>query len=270
MKILNGAEVAEFIKERQARQVRALKQAHNVFPHLAIIRTNPDTVVDSYMKLKQSYGDDIGVEVSVHTINQADALAAITSLNNDQTVHGIIVQLPLPDPAQTTELLDTVALSKDVDGLATDTSYEAPTPLAIQWLLAAYNTDLKDKTIAVVGQGRLVGAPLSHSLEISGNNVLRIDSSTPDMADKITQADIIISAVGKPGLITNAMLKDKAVVVDAGVATDNNGLIGDVAEDVRTRDDIAITPEKGGVGPLTVCALFENVLKSATAAGQSV
>ncbi len=97
MKLLNGAELGEFIKERQARQVRGLRQAHGIAPHLAIIRTNPSAVVDRYMKLKQGYGNDIAIEVTVYTIDQSEAVELIHTLNKDETVHGIIVQLPLPE-----------------------------------------------------------------------------------------------------------------------------------------------------------------------------
>src|SRR3989344_5120035 len=109
MKILNCSELAGFIKQRQAQQVRALRQAHGVNPRLAIIRTNPDPVVDSHMKLKQSYGEDILINVDVHTVDQNQANATINKLNSDPSVHGIIVQIPLPDPAQTDEILNSVA-----------------------------------------------------------------------------------------------------------------------------------------------------------------
>src|SRR6266568_3675340 len=108
MKLLNGRELAEFIKERQAHEVRGLRQAHQVIPKLAIIRTNPDPVVDSYMRLKQTYGEDILIEVDIHTIKQSEAPQRIKQLNADPSVHGIIVQIPIPDPTQTTEILDTV------------------------------------------------------------------------------------------------------------------------------------------------------------------
>src|SRR5690606_39271927 len=108
-------ELAGFIQERQAHDVRGLRQAHGVVPLLAIVRTNPDPVVDSYMKLQQGYGEEIQVEVDVHTVNQSDALAKIHELNTDPSVHGIIVQIPLPDPSQTDEILNAVAASKDVD-----------------------------------------------------------------------------------------------------------------------------------------------------------
>lgn len=266
MKSLNGADLAGFIQERQARQVRALRQAHNTIPHLAIIRTNPDPVVDSYMKLKQTYGRDVLIGVAVHTIDQSQAIARIRELNEDEAVHGIIVQLPVPDTGQTEEILNTVATNKDVDGLATQTDFDPATPLSISWLLAGYNIELKNRQILIIGQGRLVGKPLARLWQTSGYNVHTADRKTDNLAELARTSDIIVCATGQPGLITANMIKPDAVIVDAGVATDSNGLIGDVAPDVRELPNITITPEKGGVGPLTVCALFENVIRAAQTA----
>lgn len=264
MKILNGSELAGFIKQRQAQQVRALRQAQGVNPKLAIIRTNPDPVVDSYMKLKQSYGEDILIDVDVHTVDQKKAVETIKNLNSDVSVHGIIVQIPLPDPSQTDEILNTVAPEKDVDGLNINTKFDPATPMAISWLLAGYNIDLASgKQLVIVGHGRLVGRPLAKLWQTSGYNVIIADLKTDNLAEVTKRADVIVCATGKPGLITAEMVKPSAVIVDAGVATDSNGLVGDVAPDVRDLPDITITPEKGGVGPLTVCALFENVIRSA-------
>lgn len=263
MKSLNGRELAEYIMERQAGNVRALRQAHGIVPKLAIVRTNPDPVVDSYMRIKQSYGADILVDVDVHTIDQKNAVETVQMLNNDPTVHGIIVQIPLPDVSQTTEVLNTVTAQKDVDGLAEVSKYDPPTPLAITWLLAGYNIDLQGKHIVIVGHGRLVGKPLYKIWQSSGLDVTVVDKQTQDLADQISRADILVTATGVPSLISANMVNPKVVIVDAGVATDSNGLVGDVAADVRDLPDIAITPEKGGVGPLTVTALFENVITAA-------
>ncbi len=265
MKLLNGKDLADFIKERQLHQVRGLVQARGVQPKLAIIRTNPDPVVDSYMRLKQGYGEDIGIEVDVHTIDQSEAIQRIQELNQDDSVHGIIVQIPLPDPLQTTEVLNAVAAQKDVDGLAAETTFDPATPMAINWLLAGYNVDLLGKQIVVVGYGRLVGRPLVSMWEQSELLVQVADRKTPheELVELTRNADILVCATGVPGLITKDMVKPDAVIVDAGVATDSNGLVGDIAPDVRELTDIKITPEKGGVGPLTVCALFDNVIRSA-------
>jgi len=263
MKILNGRELAEFIKERQAHEVRSLRQAHQTIPRLAIIRTNPDPVVDSYMRLKQGYGEDILVAVDIHTIEQSEALDRIAHLNADPSVHGIIVQIPIPDPSQTNEILNAVAPEKDVDGLAEQTTFDPATPMAINWLLSGYNVDLAGKHLVIVGHGRLVGRPLARIWQASELDVTVADRKTEDLAAVTRQADVLVCATGVPHLIKPDMIKPNAVIVDAGVATDKNGLVGDVAPEVRDLPDITITPEKGGVGPLTVCALFDNVIRSA-------
>ncbi|MCA9329882.1 bifunctional 5,10-methylenetetrahydrofolate dehydrogenase/5,10-methenyltetrahydrofolate cyclohydrolase [Candidatus Saccharibacteria bacterium] len=266
MKLLNGADLASYIKQRQASEVRSIVQSLRVVPKLVIIRTNPDPIVDTYMHLKERYGADIGIEVQVETVNQNNAIDVILGHNKDKSVHGIIVQIPLPDVSQTDEILNTVDPSKDVDGLATKTLFDPATPVAINWLLAGYNIDLSGKNIVLVGNGRLVGRPLAKIWQASDLSVTVTDSKTDNLSDIIKDADILVCATGVPGIITAKMVKDKAVIVDAGVATDSNGLVGDVSKDVRNLSDITITPEKGGVGPLTVCALFENVIKSARAA----
>lgn len=268
MKLLNGKELAEYIKERQIKAVRGLRQAHDVQPRLAIVRTNPDPVVDSYMKLKQGYGNDILVEVDVHTVDQAKTIETIKKLNDDDAVHGIIVQIPLPDPSQTDEVLNCVAAEKDVDGLAAKSNFDPATPMAVNWLLAGYNVELRGKSVLIVGRGRLVGAPLAHIWQHSGIDVVVADKKTPNLSELTRAADIIITATGVPSLITKDMVQDGSVIVDAGVATDSNGLVGDVSAGVRELPNITITPEKGGVGPLTVCALFENVIQSARRAVQ--
>lgn len=272
MKILNGRELADYVKERQAKQVRGLRQAHKVFPKLAIIRANTDPVVDVYMRLKQAYGEDILIEVDVHEVEQTQAIDLIKKLNADESVHGIIVQLPLPNPAGTDEILNAVDPKKDVDGLGEHAIYDPATPTAIDWLLNGYNVELAGKKILIVGQGRLVGAPLAKIWRSRGYNVATADIDTPkeELVQIAKQSDVIVSAAGSPGLITSNMVKNGAAVVDAGVATDQNGLVGDVAPDVRERDSISITPVKGGVGPLTVSALFDNVIRAARANGVEV
>lgn len=147
---------------------------------------------------------------------------------------------------------------------------DAATPTAILWLLAGYNIELKNKQVLVLGQGRLVGLPLTKMLKSSGVQVVTADRSTKDIPQKILSADIVISATGVAGLIKPDMLKRGAIVVDAGVATDKNGFVGDVDPAVRERQDITITPEKGGVGPLTVSALFDNVIRAARQTVSSV
>ena len=263
MKLLNGSDLAGYIKERHAAQVRTLRQDKGVTPKLAIIVASDNPVIDVYMRLKRSYGKDIGAEVEVHRVQQNEVRALLNVLSNDPDVHAIIVQLPLQDPSETDELVRLVPPDKDVDGLGDKPAFEPATPLAILWLLAGYNIDLAGKDIVLVGQGKLVGAPLEKMLLASGITPRVVVKETPDGAGEIRKADVIISATGVAGLIKPDMVKPGAVVVDAGVASEGGKTVGDVAPEVYERDDLTITPPKGGVGPLTVCALFENVIRAA-------
>lgn len=263
MKILNGKELSEYITERQARQIRTLRQAHKVFPKLAIIQTIDDPVIDMYVRLKKSYGEDILAEVDVHKIEQAHLMHTIQTLNEDVSVHGIIIQLPLADTAQTDEAVNAVLPAKDVDGLGDEATLTPATATAIDWLLAGYNVDLKGRKIAIVGNGRLVGAPLAKLWATTGLDVEVYDDTTENLESKVRAAQVIVTATGVPGLITSQMVQPGAAVVDAGTASENGKVVGDVAADVREREDLVITPEKGGVGPLTVAALFDNLIQAA-------
>ena len=265
MRLLDGKELSEYITERQARQVRALRQASHVAPKLAIIQTIDDPVIDMYVRLKKSYGEDILVDVAVHKIDQAELLATIAALNDDDSVQGIIIQLPLADPSQTDAAVNAVLPAKDVDGLGDNAVFTPATAMAINWLLAGYNVELRGRPIAIVGNGRLVGAPLSKLWQSMGLDVTVYDDTTADLPTEVRKAQIVVTATGVPGLIRSQMVQPGAVVVDAGTASENGKVVGDVAEDVRTRSDLTITPIKGGVGPLTVTALFDNVIQAALA-----
>ena len=170
MKILSGAELAGYVKERQAKQVRNLRQEHKVFPRLAIIQTVEDAVIDTYVRLKKNYGKDILVDVDVYRLDETSALAKIVELNNNTEVHGIIVQLPLGDVKRTDELLVAVKPEKDVDALGSNALLDPATPTAINWLLAGYGIDLVGRKIVIIGNGRLVGAPLASMWQRSGQN----------------------------------------------------------------------------------------------------
>jgi methylenetetrahydrofolate dehydrogenase (NADP+)/methenyltetrahydrofolate cyclohydrolase len=263
VRILNGKELSEYITERQARLIRTLRQAHHVIPKLAIIQTINDPVIDTYVRLKQNYGEDILAEVAVYKLDQTKLIETIQTLNEDDTVHGIIIQLPLADPTQTDQAVNAVIPAKDVDGLGQHAILTPATAMAIDWLLAGYNVELKNRKIAIVGNGRLVGAPLAKLWATSGLDVTVYDDTTVNLANEVRKAQVIVTATGVPGLITSQMIQPGAAVVDAGTASENGKLVGDIAEDVRGRTDLTMTPKRGGVGPLTVTALFDNLIQAA-------
>ena len=265
MKELNGSELASYIKVRQAKMVRSLWSGYKLKPRLAIIQTKDDPVIDTYVRLKKSYGADIGVEVDLYKIVQNEAEAKINELNNDESVQGIIIQLPLEDVSQTNDLVNSVDSIKDVDALGDNAKFDPATPIAIQWLLAGYNISLAGKKLLIIGAGRLVGLPLAKLWQASGYNVTVIDSDSANSESVVQESEVVITATGQPGIITSSMLQSGAVVIDAGVAAEHGKTRGDLADDVYERKDLTLTPKKGGVGPLTVAALFENVIKESRA-----
>lgn len=255
MKLLDGTEVAEYIKQRHIKQVAALERP----PKLVIIQNSTTEASAKYVAAKVRYGRDIGVDVVVHKSKSYDLLADINSFCYRKDTTGLIVQLPLIEPKLTDAAIYAIAAKKDIDGLTLHSPFEAATPKAIIWLLAAYNIELKDKQIAVVGQGRLVGKPVSERLEKSDCSVIRLDIDTSNFEDSLKSADIIVSATGQPALITSAMVKPNAIIVDAGSPK------SELAQDLLDRTDITRTPNPGGVGPMTVAALFDNLLIAAGA-----
>jgi methylenetetrahydrofolate dehydrogenase (NADP+)/methenyltetrahydrofolate cyclohydrolase len=260
-KLLDGRELAGFIKQRHFKAVSAMAKR----PGLAIIAAGTDPASLSYVRTKERYGADIGVRVEVHQVKggEAELLDLIERLNRDDGVTGIIVQLPLPDQSITDRVIAAIEPVKDVDGLGPHAKFDPATPLGILWLLASNNIELKDKEILLVGHGRLVGRPLERMLKASGLKPKVADIETKDLQAAVKAADIVISATGRPLLIEPAMLKPGAVVVDAGIAKIDGELTGDVDPRVYEMDDVTVTPVPGGVGPMTVAALFDNLIRAA-------
>lgn len=276
MKSLNGAEIATYMKENQLHWSRRLR-AQKIIPRLVIIRDSDNPVISKYVHLKQQYGEDI--EVAVEDWLREDVTQAIDEANNMIDVHGIIVQLPLRDMDGVDKALVRIKAEKDVDGLSLiyhqtnnaknsyssgdmKSKFESATATAINWLLSGYDIDLKGLRIAIVGHGRLVGGPLSEMWRQSGYDVT-VFQRGDDLAE-LRNYDLIVSATGVPNLIQPEMVKPGAIIVDAGTASEGGILVGDVSDNVREQSDLkAITPKIGGVGPLTVTALFEHVLMAA-------
>ncbi len=256
MKELNGRELADYVKARQAHQVKALR-SRKKWAKLAIFYDNDSPVIAKYMSLKQRYGEDIGVAVDVIRLTASDAEEKLRAAAEDDTVTGIIVQLPLAECDM--KILDLIPLKKDVDGLRGET--DTATAMAIHWLLTSYGVELPEKKIAIVGRGKLVGAPLERMWRESNYDVTVFAKGSN--LDELVNYDVVVTATGVPGLIKSRMLKLGAVVVDAGTASEGGVIKGDLDDEARERDDLTLTPKIGGVGPLTVTMLFEHVLQAA-------
>lgn len=257
MKSLNGKDLASFIKERQAHQVASLESK----PKLLIIRDSNNPVIVKYVNLKIKYGEDIGVEVEDYLAKDtADIAEKITTANEDPNITGIILQLPILEKDKTDKLCNLIRPEKDVDGLGASAKYDSATATAILWLLAGYDIKLESKKIAIVGRGKLVGAPLYKIFTASGYDVTLFHKGS-DLTN-LKNFDIIISATGVPGLISSDFISPSATLVDAGTASEGGVIKGDLTPELYARKDLtAITPIKGGVGPLTITCLFDHLLQ---------
>ena len=263
-KVLNGRDLADYMKARQAQQVRSLKQGRGIFPKLVILRDSRNPVIDVYVRMKKAYGADIGVIVEDRLVATEELEGEVEKLNQDGSVHGMIVQLPLADAEMVDKVVDKVVAEKDVDGLGLGRVFDSATAMAVNYLLAGYGVELRGKEVAIVGYGRLVGRPLAQMWEDSGLKVRVFRSKDAEnLAEELVKFDVIVAATGKARLITSEMVKKGAVVVDAGTASEKGVILGDVDDAVREREDVVITPKIGGVGPLTIAALFENVIRAA-------
>lgn len=256
---LDGDELASYIKQRHSGEIKQMATK----PKLAIImHADSGRATRTYVeRTKKGYAVDIGADCQIHevTLDQAAVIDLINQLNNDSAVTGIIVQLPYPG-VDIDEVLASVAPHKDIDGLGPDSNFDMPTPQAILWLMAAYNVDYKGKKVAIIGQGRLVGKPVADMLENSGAIVTRCDHSTPDIKTVTLNSDIIISATGQPKLITPDMVKPGSIVIGAGTSDVGGSTKGDLDPALYADDSLKIARNTGGVGPVTVAALFDNLL----------
>ena len=262
MKSLNGRELAGFIKERQAHVVRGMRQK----PTLLIIRDSDNPVIAKYVNLKIKYGEDIGINVISKLAKNTDEIRTeIENANQNPEINGIILQLPILEKDQTDALTNLISPQKDVDGLSgKDGAYDSATATAVNWLLAGYDINLQNQKIAIVGRGKLVGAPLLKMWQNSNLNVTMFHRG--DDLNTLRDYSVIVTATGVPGLITSEMVAPGTAIVDAGTASEKGKLVGDVADEVRERTDLkAITPIIGGVGPLTITCLFEHVIEAAKA-----
>ena len=272
MQIIDGRKIKSEILEELKKKVEALP-----FPPIFCdILVGDDPVSASYVRIKGKAAESVGIKFKVvnfpASVTTEEIVHEIDNLNRVPLMSGIIVQLPLPSQIDTGLVLDAIDPRLDVDCLGSfnsrnfydDTgSISYPTALACMKLLDSLNLDLKDKNIVVLGRGKLVGLPVTHILESRGLKVSVVHSQTENSNEIILNADVIVSAVGKGGFLTGSMVKDGVVIIDAGTSEENGSVVGDVEVESVEGKASFLTPSPGGVGPVTVAVLLENVYQVA-------
>jgi methylenetetrahydrofolate dehydrogenase (NADP+)/methenyltetrahydrofolate cyclohydrolase len=271
--IIDGKAVAARVRDRVRREVEAM----DTKPGLATILVGDDPASAVYVRMKREDSAEVGIESFHHEPGgdvSADALATlIRSLNGDERVHGILLQLPLPGHLDQDEFISLIDPAKDVDGLtsanagllmqAREEAMVPCTPAGVMELLAEADVELEGARAVVLGRSILVGKPLAQLLLAGNATVTHCHSRTRDLPAVCREADVLIAAVGSPRVVTADMVGEGAVVIDVGTNRTDDGLVGDVDFGAVRERARAITPVPGGVGPMTRAMLLVNTLRAA-------
>ncbi len=278
-RILDGRKVAEELLQRVAVRVAARRAAGHAAPGLAVVLVGADPASAIYVRNKRRASKQVGFEARDYDlpvdVAHGTLMALIERLNGDSSIHGILVQLPLPGHLDATELINHIDPRKDVDGFHAENvgrlalrqlGLRPCTPKGVMTLLAHTDRPVRGQHAVVVGVSNHVGRPLALELLIAGCTTTCCHRFTRDLEHHVRDADILIVAVGKPALIPGAWVKPGAVVIDVGInRLDDGRLAGDVEFDAASARASWITPVPGGVGPMTVATLMENTLEAAEA-----
>ena len=275
MTIIDGKAVSSALKEKIKEQVATFPEKYGRVPHLVVVRVGEDPASVVYVRNKEKACEAVGIRnstiVLADTTTQDELLDLVRALNEDDTVDGILVQLPLPKQISEARVIETISREKDVDGfhplnvagLWQKTPHVNPcTPAGIMKLLESIGIDPKGKRAVVIGRSNIVGLPVAKMLLDANATVTTCHTRTVDMPSVTREADILVVAAGRPKMVTADMIKPGAVVIDVGMDRDpqTGKLCGDVDFEEVSKVAGAITPVPGGVGPMTIACLMENTV----------
>ncbi len=275
-KILNGKEVSQRIKEEMKKEVEVLKEK-GINPGLAVIIVGADPASRVYVNNKKRACEELGIYSEEYALpeetTKEELLALIESLNNNEKINGILVQLPVPKHIDEKTIINAIKPQKDVDAfhpvnvgkiMVGDFDFVPCTPAGVMELIKESGIDVCGKECVVVGRSNIVGKPQAMLLLHENGTVTICHSRTKDLKEKTRNADILVAAVGIPNFITGDMVKEGAVVIDVGInRTEDKKIVGDVDFESVERVAGAITPVPGGVGPMTIAMLMKNTIKAA-------
>ena len=274
--IISGKEISVKIKDQLKEEVSKIKETYPRLPKLVVILVGDNQASQTYVRNKERGCQYIGIESEIlrhdASFSEIELLQEINDLNNDDTVDGILVQLPLPQHINEEKVLDAIVPSKDVDGFHPENvaklflgqhSLVPCTPKGMMVLLEEINYDLAGKEVVIVGRSNIVGKPVALLCLQKNATVTIAHSQTKDLKAVCSRADVLIAAIGKPKFFNHEYVKDGAVVLDVGINRDeNNKLCGDVNfDDVKDKVS-AITPVPGGIGPMTITMLMKNTIEA--------
>ena len=274
MILINGKKTAADLREELKKEVLALKDKHNKVPGLTVILIGDLAPSQIYVKNKEKSANEVGLKSEVirypDSVEEVEVLKKIEELNKDDSVSGILVQLPLPKHIDKQKVIEAITPEKDVDGFHPmnvgnlSSGYESSipcTPLGCYLLIKKIEPNLNGKKAVIVGRSNLNGKPMTQLLLKENCTVTITHSKTKDLKGECLKGDIIVAAVGIPELVKGDWVKKDAIVIDVGINKTENGLVGDVAFDEVSKVAKALTPVPGGVGPMTIACLLKNTIE---------
>ena len=274
MILIDGKKAAADLREELKKEVLSLKDKHNKVPGLTVILIGDLAPSQIYVKNKEKSANEVGLKSEVirypDSVEEIEVLKKIEELNKDDSVSGILVQLPLPKHIDKQKVIEAIIPEKDVDGFHPmnvgnlSSGYESSipcTPLGCYLLIKKIEPNLNGKKAVIVGRSNLNGKPMTQLLLKENCTVTITHSKTKDLKGECLKGDIIVAAVGIPELVKGDWVKKDAIVIDVGINKTENGLVGDVAFDEVSKVAKAITPVPGGVGPMTIACLLKNTIE---------
>ena len=273
MILIDGKKIAAELREELKKEVSSLKTKYNKIPGLSVILIGDLTPSQIYVKNKEKFANEVGLKSEVikypDSVTEKVILDKISELNNDVSVSGILVQLPLPKHINKQKIIEAIAPSKDVDGfhpmnvgnLSSGYQSSIPcTPLGCYLLIKKIEPDLSGKKAVIVGRSNLNGKPMTQLLLKENCTVTITHSRTKNLKAECLEADIIVAAVGIPELVKGDWVRKDTIVIDVGINKTDKGIVGDVAFDEVSKNAKALTPVPGGVGPMTIACLLKNTI----------
>ena len=274
MILIDGKKAAADLREELKKEVLSLKDKHNKVPGLTVILIGDLAPSQIYVRNKEKSANEVGLKSEVirypDSVEEIEVLKKIDELNNDDSVSGILVQLPLPKHIDKQKVIEAIMPEKDVDGFHPmnvgnlSSGYESSipcTPLGCYLLIKKIEPNLNGKKAVIVGRSNLNGKPMTQLLLKENCTVTITHSKTKDLKGECLKADIIVAAVGIPELVKGDWVKKDAIVIDVGINKTESGLVGDVAFDEVSKVAKALTPVPGGVGPMTIACLLKNTIE---------
>ena len=272
--IIDGKKIAKTLRQKLKKEIIQIKSSFKSVPGLTVILIGEDPASKIYVKNKEKFSKEIGINSEVikypENIEEKEVLSKIIELNKNKKVSGILVQLPLPKHINKQKVIETILPEKDVDGfhpinvgnLSSGYDSKIPcTPLGCLILLKEVEKNLSGKHAVVIGRSNLNGKPMAQLLLKENCTVTITHSRTKDLKSQCNKADIIIAAVGKPKLVKGDWVKKNAIVIDVGINKTSDGIVGDIDFNEVSKVARAITPVPGGVGPMTIACLLRNTVE---------